>query len=124
MSFDHASVEPLSGILLFYVPTLVAANEYYNLLYYIPLDENVAGYVPNGERNMQPVLLESTEHSLYAGKLLSVVATVFTTNHAPSLVFTLYAGLFVRYDWISGKLFELSYHALRRALCEVRLDLR
>lgn len=113
MSFDHAAVEPSSGLLLFYVPTLAAADSYLNLLYYIPLEplQGTVGYTPTGERTMQPVLLESRESSAYAGKSMSVVATVYTTSHAPSLVFTLFAGLYVRHDWLSG-----AFHPLGRCV--------
>ena len=95
MSLDHAAIEPLSGILLFYVPTMVDASTYLNLLYYIQPDPR------HDERLSQPVLLESP-NSAYAEKSMSAVATVYTTAYAPTLLFMLYAGLYVRYDWVSG----------------------
>jgi hypothetical protein len=100
MSLDFAAVEPLSNVLLFYVPTLTAANTYLHLLYYIPVDVTSQGGI--GERNMQPVLLESEENSIYAGKLLSSISTVYTVLNGPDVIFTLYAGMYVRYGWISG----------------------
>ena len=69
MSFDFAAVEPLSGSLFFYVPTMASSDSFVSRMYYIPVDSTTEqGYVPSGERMMQPVYVEDADLSEYAGK--------------------------------------------------------
>ena len=100
MTFDYAAVEPLSSALFFYNPTLVDASTYLSILFYIPVDQNRGvGYVPNGERNMHPIRSEHVPDSPFAGRSLAQVSTVYKPDAGATLLFTLYAGTFVRYDW-------------------------
>jgi hypothetical protein len=59
-------------------------------------------YVATGQRSMQPVLLEDYNLSMYAGKTLQAVSTVYNPSAGATLLFTVYAGVFVRFGWLSG----------------------
>lgn len=109
MSFDYAAIEPLANIILFYVPTLWEGGGgnhyyYYNDLYYIPLDSTAA--INNGERNMQPILVESAEESDYAGRGLQAVSRIMSSQSGAELVFTRYAGLYARMPGAAGESFR------------------
>jgi hypothetical protein len=104
MSLDYASVEQLSSTLLFYVPTVKPDGSFFSILYYIPSDEGSrgVGYVPTGQRSMQPVMLEDVAISRYAQKTMQPVSTVYNPSAGATLVFTAYAGVFARFGWVSG----------------------
>ena len=104
MSLDYASVEPLSSSLLFYAPTLKPDGSFFSILYYIPSDEysRGIGYVPTGQRSMQPVMMEDEGLSPYARKTMQPVSTVYNPSAGATLVFTIYAGPMARFGWVSG----------------------
>jgi hypothetical protein len=101
ISFEYAAIEPLSSSLFFYTPTLLNPTTYLNVLYYIPVDQNRGvGYVPNGERNMQPIRSEDPDLSPYAGRSLAPVSSVYNPAAGATIVFTMYAGIFTRFSWM------------------------
>lgn len=105
ITLDHAAVEPLSGVLFFYVPTLApGSSDLENVLYYISAEPDASF-----ERSTQPVLLSSAEQSPYASGLMLVVSSGYPGSDAPRLVFTLYTGLWVCYAWLTS-----TYHQLAR----------
>lgn len=105
MAMDHSAIEPLSGILLFYTPTVApggSSEDPLNLLYYIP-PPTEAGQERASAR--QPVLMQSAEQSPYyaeASGTLLPIATAYHAEEAPHMLFTLYTGLWVRYAWLGA----------------------
>lgn len=97
MGLDFAAVEPLSGSLFFYATSMVSPTSMLSQLYYIPQDD------PSGapERVAQPILSEDPDTSDYANGGLSPISTIYGPNSGATMAFTLYAGLFVRYGWLS-----------------------
>jgi hypothetical protein len=100
-SFDHAAIEPLSNSLFFYVPTQLGANSFASQLFYIPVPVNDGGgsYTPTGERDALPVLVSTDPN--YGTRTLSSIAYAYNTENPIAMLFTLYAGLFVRLDGVS-----------------------
>lgn len=104
MILDSAAVDPLTGDLFFYTPTLLSASSLYvSLLYYIPAENREeSGAVMTGQRTMQPVFVEDPVRSAYHQRLFASISLIFNTDRAPVLAFTLHGGLYVQYPWYSG----------------------
>lgn len=111
MSFDSAAVEPLSNALVFYVPTVNGNGELNSFLHFIPIidpaspPEEGAVQLMDGERDdVQPIWLEDSTRSNYAGNIPFAFSQATSGGEMPRLIFTLYAGLFGRFEYISGRL--------------------